>query len=105
MEHPILTGLCLQPETINPNGGLPMKGVINKSMECPLHPFVHSADGIFFFFGCAESFFYCLGFSLAVAGEGYSLVAVRVLLTEMTSLVQSVGSRARRFSSHGTRFQ
>lgn len=91
MEHPILTGLCLQPETINPNGGLPMKGVINKSMECPLHPFVHSADGIFFFFGCAESFFYCLGFSLAVAGEGYSLVAVHVLLTEMTSLVAERG--------------
>ena len=56
MERLILTGLCLQPETINPNGGLPMKGVINKSMECPLHPFVHSADG-FFFFGCAESVF------------------------------------------------
>ena len=47
MEHLILTGLCLQPETISPNGGFPMKGVINKSMECPLYPFVHSADGFF----------------------------------------------------------
>lgn len=71
MEHLILTGLCLQPETINPNGGFPMKGVINKSMECPLHPFVHSADG-FFFFLAVLSLFYCLGLSLVVAGEGYS---------------------------------
>lgn len=47
MEHLILTGLCLKPETISPNGGFRMKGVISKSMECPLHPFVHSADGFF----------------------------------------------------------
>lgn len=47
MEHLILTGLCLKPETISPNGGFHMKGVISKSMECPLHPFVHSADGFF----------------------------------------------------------
>ena len=46
---------------------------------------------IYLFFGCAESFFYGLGFSLVVAGEGYSLVVARVLLTEMTSLVAERG--------------
>lgn len=58
MERLILTGLCLKPETISPNGGFRMKGVISKSTECPLHPFVHSADGFFNFFGGgAESVF------------------------------------------------
>lgn len=45
-----MTGLCLKPETISPNGGFLMKGVISKSTECPLHPFVHSADGFLNFF-------------------------------------------------------
>ena len=88
MEHLILTGFCLKPEAIIPNGGFPMRGVIKKSI--PL--FIRQMD-LYYLVSqfCLCCLFYWPGFSLVVAGEGYSLAALRALLTETTSLVSGHG--------------